>query len=78
MSRPLTYFAPPYFWLGAENTLIHNELGHPAFLLGKYDNHGWWYYFPVAFALKTTIPFLLLTIVSLVWAGWNALRLQHR
>lgn len=67
-------FAPPYYVLGAYDTFIHNELGHPAFLLGEYSEHGWWYYFPVAFALKTTIPFLLLTIVSLVWAVWRGIR----
>ena len=71
---PLSVFAPPYFVLGAYDTFIHNNLGHPAFLLGEYSEHGWWYYFPVAFALKTTIPFLLLTIVSLAWAVGSAIR----
>src|SRR5947207_15490393 len=33
-----------------------------------YSRFGWWYYFPVAFALKTTLPFLLLAIASLSWA----------
>jgi hypothetical protein len=32
-----------------------------------YDTKGWWYYFPVAFALKTPLPILLLSIASLVW-----------
>ncbi len=67
-------FAPPYFVLGAYETFMHNELGHPASLLGEYSDHGWWYYFPVAFALKTTIPFLLLTIISLAWAAWRTIR----
>lgn len=67
-------FAPPYYVLGAYATFMHNDLGHPAFLLGEYSDYGWWYYFPVAFALKTTIPFLLLTIVSLAWAVRRAIR----
>ena len=67
-------FVPPYFALGAYETFMHNELGHPAFLLGEYSDHGWWYYFPVALALKTTIPFLLLTVVSLAWATWKVIR----
>ncbi len=71
---PLSVLVPPYFVLGAYETFIHNDLGHPAFLLGQYSEHGWWYYFPVAFALKTTIPFLLLTIVSLGWAVQRAIR----
>jgi hypothetical protein len=71
---PLSVFAPPYFVAGAYDTFMHNDLGHPAFLLGEYSDHGWWYYFPVAFALKTTIPFLLVTIVSLAWAVRRAIK----
>ncbi len=51
----------------------HMGYGHPAFLLGENRMYGWWYYFPVAFVLKTPIPTLLLlgytftlTAVSLV------------
>jgi hypothetical protein len=36
----------------------------PAFLLGNYAGDGWWYYFPVAFGLKTPLPLLCL----LAWA----------
>ncbi len=38
----------------------HYALGHPAFLLGQNGGRGWWYYFPVAFLLKTPLPTLLL------------------
>ena len=37
-------------------------------MLGQVSDTGWWYYFPIAFALKTTIPFLLASIGGLVWA----------
>ncbi len=30
--------------------------------MGKYSTSGWWYYFPVAFLLKTPIPILILLI----------------
>ncbi|HEY8186820.1 MAG TPA: phospholipid carrier-dependent glycosyltransferase [Pyrinomonadaceae bacterium] len=69
-------FVPPYFLLGAIETFRHNDIGHSAFLLGKYSEHGWWYYFPVAFALKTTVPFLLVTIASIAWALWR-ISLRH-
>ena len=39
---------------------FHNRIGHPAFLLGKTSTTGWWYYFPIALAVKTPIPYLLL------------------
>jgi hypothetical protein len=40
-------------------------------LLGQYSYSGWWYYFPVAFALKTTIPFLLISVAALAWSVWK-------
>ena len=43
----------------------HNHSGHRSYLLGEIRMHGWWYFFPVAFAVKTPIPFLLLGLASL-------------
>ena len=63
----LGHVIPTYYLFGVYKVAIHNHFGHPAFLLGKYSNDGWSYYFPVAFALKTTIPFLLLSVVALAW-----------
>ena len=47
--------------------LQHAEKGHSAFLCGKYSTSGWWYYFIVAFLLKTPIPTLILFVSSLFW-----------
>ncbi|MFN2482360.1 MAG: ArnT family glycosyltransferase [Pyrinomonadaceae bacterium] len=58
---------PADFVLGVLWQIHHNAEGHPASLLGMYSRAGWWYYFPVAFALKTTLPFLLLSVASLAW-----------
>ncbi len=44
----------------------HYRLGHPAFLMGQNRDHGWWYYFPVAFALKTPLPTCLLALAALI------------
>ncbi len=44
----------------------HYALGHPAFLLGQNRDHGWWYYFPVAFVLKTPWPTLLLLVATAI------------
>lgn len=46
------------------------EKATPAFLFGRYSDQGWWYYFPVAFILKTPLP----TLVLLVWALLAGLR----
>jgi 4-amino-4-deoxy-L-arabinose transferase-like glycosyltransferase len=55
--------APAYFsdlaWL--QN---YSRAGHPSFLLGQYARSGWWYYFLVAFAIKTPIPTLILLFVA--------------
>ena len=68
-----TKVLPTYFLFGFYNVSLHNRDGHPSSLLGEYSVTGWWYYFPVAFALKTTVPFLLLSVVALAWALWRAL-----
>jgi hypothetical protein len=36
-----------------------------SYLLGSYSQSGWWYYFPVAFAVKTPVSHLLLLIAGL-------------
>jgi hypothetical protein len=50
----------PQFFAGIDVVLKHNSGGHPAFLLGEAGSRGWWYYFPVAIAVKTPLAFLLL------------------
>ncbi len=67
LSKPL----PTYFVVGAYTIFFHNDGGHSAGLLGRYSARGWWYYFPVAFALKTSLPFLLLALAALGWALWR-------
>jgi len=49
---------------------IHNHVegGHAAYLLGQNSFHGWWYFFPVALALKTPLALLALAVI-----GWIAL-----
>ena len=36
------------------------QQGAPSFLMGEYRATGWWLYFPIAFALKTPLPTLVL------------------
>jgi len=40
---------------------------YASYLLGKPYPHGVWFYFPVAMAIKSTIPFLVLLAIS-IWA----------
>ena len=56
--------APAYFselaWLQR-----YTRAGHPSYLMGSRGVAGWWFYFPVAFLIKTPIPLLLLVPVAL-------------
>jgi 4-amino-4-deoxy-L-arabinose transferase-like glycosyltransferase len=44
----------------------HQRGGHPAFLLGRTSSVGWWYYMPVALALKSTPSELVIIAAALV------------
>jgi hypothetical protein len=70
------------FRVGLEFNIRHANLGHgaPAVLLGDRSVTGWWYFFPVAFFLKTSAGLHALLAVALVApllapvrAGWRRL-----
>lgn len=65
----LSIVVPAQYLFGIYQVWVHNRNGHLASVLGRYGYQGWWYYFPVAFALKTTVPFLLTTLAALAWAA---------
>lgn len=47
----------------------HNFWGHTAYLLGEYSKTGWWYYFPVAFVVKSPLTTLAFLAVLLWWSA---------
>ena len=53
---------PAFQYLRGIKAVASEAEGHRAYLLGKTDTtgKGWWYYFPVAMAVKTPAPALLL------------------
>jgi len=77
-TRILRYIVPTDFLMGTFFQLAHSQDGHPASIFGQYRRHGWWYYFPAAFALKTTIPFLIFSLGALAWALWRTIRKRER
>ncbi len=54
-----------YYFIGLKSVFIHSKMGHATFLAGQYSDTGWWYYFPLAFLLKTPIPFLIFFLAFL-------------
>ncbi len=44
--------------------------GNTVYFAGMVSAQGWWFYFPVIFALKTPLPFLALIIIALLTCAW--------
>jgi len=45
----------------------HNYFGHQAYLNGHYSNFGWWYYFPLAYLVKSTIAEIILLVILIIF-----------
>lgn len=56
------------YTFGVFSALQRTAGGNAAFFLGELSGKGWWYYFPVVYALKETIPVLTLLILTLYLA----------
>lgn len=54
----------PEFFFGIRELLLHNSGGHPMFFMGSVYTYGHPAFFPVAVAIKTPIPFLLLSVLG--------------
>ncbi len=72
-SQGLLVPASPYL-KGVFAIMNFSAGGRPSYLLGQYSNQGWWYYFLVAFAVKTPLA----TLVALLLATGKGLRRFHR
>jgi len=56
---------PAYsFFKGLYRLFNHSYWGHRGYLLGRVSDRGWWYYFPIAFLVKTPTGTLLLLILA--------------
>ncbi len=71
-------FEPPTFAtaipLGIAGVAAHNIAGHAAYLLGQTSMDGWWYFYPVAFAVRTPLPLLLAGLAGLAWMAVEGCR----
>ena len=62
------------FFRGIQALARSSSAGRVAFLLGESKDGGWWYFFPVAFALKTPLAFQLLLAAAVAVALTSASR----
>ena len=53
------------YWRGLVKIYAEYSQGYPTFLMGQVSRTGWWYYFPVTFALKTPLPTLIFLIAGI-------------
>lgn len=62
---PLPAFS---YFKGLGRLISHNYWGHLSYLLGRYSYFGFWYYFPVIFLVKTSVPLLILLFVGICYS----------
>lgn len=65
----------PALWLGVLHAAAINASGHGSYVLGhRLGSNGVWYFFPVALAVKTPLPFLVLAGLGVGSAARRARR----
>ena len=64
----------PQLYQGIREVWQHNREGHAAFLLGRYSNTGFWYYYPVILSVKTPLAMLGMVAVIFAMALWRRRR----
>ncbi len=63
---PIEDMSLPASIVGIARQIHHQSLGEPAFLMGLHSSEGWWYYIPVALAMKSTPAELVVEAGALV------------
>ena len=66
------FIPAPAFFQGLAKVRFKESTGHKSYLLGHIRETGWWYFFPVALAVKSTLPFLLLAVVGGIYLAKSA------
>lgn len=56
----------PEFFVGLELVKRHSSAGSASFLLGRFHDHGCWYYFPVVLFFKTPLAFTVLALGGII------------
>ncbi len=68
-TRPLAEYL-----LGVLMVIQRSAGGNTGYFLGEVSASGWWYYFPVVFALKEPIPSLILIFIAFVLGVWRIIK----
>jgi hypothetical protein len=73
-ARFCAHFLPTTFLVGVESVFQVTAAGWPGFLAGKYSTTGWWYYYPVAMAVKLPVSLLICFTASLLYCFYALFR----
>jgi len=68
------FIPAPALLQGLAKLRFKEAAGHKSYLLGQVRQTGWWYFFPVALAVKSTIPFLVLALIGAFYLGGSVRR----
>ena len=52
--------------------------GNNAYFLGELSSHGWWYYFPLIYLMKETLPALLIIFIGFIIGFFDAFQTMAR
>jgi len=67
---PSTPLPAPNFFRGIAGVLEFEHAAYQSYAFGRMTTHGWWWYFPLAVGLKTTLAFFALLVGGAV-AAWR-------
>ena len=70
---PATRIPAPAFFTGIAVLVNDGRAGMTSYLCGRSGTTGWWWYFPFAVAMKTTLALLALVVAG-AWAARGSLR----
>ncbi|MDP3015083.1 MAG: glycosyltransferase family 39 protein [bacterium] len=62
------------YMLGVLMVMQRSSGGNTGYFLGEVSAVGWWYYFPVLFILKESIPSLILILLAFIFASWRIVK----
>jgi len=62
----------PYAQYATGLLMVFNRVtsGNTTYFMGEVSNKGWRNYFPIIYAIKETLSFHILTVISLIYAFW--------
>lgn len=64
LNSPVPFY---HYFRGFVHLFLHDYFGHLSYLLGRYYDYGIWYYFPVAYLVKTPLALMILLVITFVY-----------